>query len=279
MCCEKRVNHGFWSVLEKILVGFLALWVAFAPLKGDENFDEKISPSLYEGIQADLFNQNYKKAYEIYEQANKKGDVLGTALLGRLYAYGLGVEANPNKAKVYFHIVLNNPAVKKEVSKAHTYNSLDGSNPGEGLLGEREPYIPTYLSAAMIVVNLSLAHMYEEGLEGKKDPKKAFKLYKLILANVGANNGHGWSLTNMLPYVGGLARLSVSKTFNLKKLPVALLRRLPFIKILVGQTLYKMGMAYKMGVGTGRSHKKAKECFNMAFDLGNKEALKAMRDL
>ncbi|BCZ16864.1 hypothetical protein NHP190003_01460 [Helicobacter sp. NHP19-003] len=83
----------------------------------------------------------------------------------------------------------------------------------------------------------------------------------------------------MLPYVGDLTRLSVSKTFNLKKLPVAILRRLPFIKILVGQTLYKMGMAYKMGVGTGRSRKKAKECLNMAFDLGNKEALKAMRDL
>ncbi|WP_104686663.1 tetratricopeptide repeat protein [Helicobacter felis] len=267
-------NSFGMSVLIKIITGFLVLWVACVPLRGS-NLDEGIGPLLYEGINAES-HHNYKKAYKIYQQAHEAGNVLGTALLGKLYAYGLGVEVNPGKAKVYFHIVLKDTKVKHESSLAIKYNQA-------GEVGN-ERYSPTFLSAAMIVANLGLAHLYQEGLGMGKSPRKAFKLYKHILVRMGANKGHGFMLgmlTGIATFGVGevLARSVAGHSLKLKNLPVALIQKLPYIKTLVSQTLYEMGMAYKMGIGTGKSRSKAKECFQMAIDLGSNQALEAMRDL
>ncbi|WP_104689591.1 tetratricopeptide repeat protein [Helicobacter felis] len=263
-------NSYSMSVLMKIITGFLVLWVACAPLRGS-NFDEGIGPLLYEGINAES-HHNYKKAYKIYQQAHESGNVLGTALLGKLYAYGLGVEVNPSKAKVYFHIVLKDTKVKHESRLAISYDQA-------GEVGN-ERYSPTFLSAAMIVANLGLAHLYQEGLGMGKSPRKAFKLYKHILVRMGANRGHGFMLGMFMNMATlGLSGAVAGHSLKLKNLPVALIQKLPYIKTLVSQTLYEMGMAYKMGIGTGKSHSKAKECFQMAIDLGSNQALEAMRDL
>ncbi|CRF40360.1 tetratricopeptide repeat protein [Helicobacter ailurogastricus] len=264
---------GFFNCQKWLGILLVALVVACMPLKAFyDNIQEKISPLVRNGIEAQQ-NEQYQKAYEIFKQAHEGGDVLGTALLGSLYANGLGVRANPTKAKIYFNIVLKNDDLQKEVSRNRAQDHF-----------KTDIFVPTYRSAAMIVANLGLAHLYEVGLGVEKSPKKAFKLYKLILINMGANKGRNSGLaflvnTATLGLGGGLTQIALGNAFKLEKLPVAVLAKLPFIKTLVAQTLYKMGMAYKMGVGVWRNRKKAKECFKMALDLGSDPALEAMRDL
>ncbi len=264
---------GFFNCQKWLGILLVALVVACMPLKAFyDNIQEKISPLVRNGIEAQQ-NEQYQKAYEIFKQAHEGGDVLGTALLGSLYANGLGVRANPTKAKIYFNIVLKNDDLQKEVSRNRAQDHF-----------KTDIFVPTYRSAAMIVANLGLAHLYEVGLGVEKSPKKAFKLYKLILINMGANKGRNSGLAFLvnaatLGLGGGLTQIALGNAFKLEKLPVAVLAKLPFIKTLVAQTLYKMGMAYKMGVGVWRNRKKAKECFKMALDLGSDPALEAMRDL
>ncbi|WP_163532514.1 SEL1-like repeat protein [Helicobacter suis] len=220
------------------------------------------SALVQEGM-AEQSQGRYEQAYQAYKTAHDKKEDLGTALLATLLYQGLGVKADPFEAKTLFE------SVSRNYEAAFRESLLRSKN-----------MIGTTMYVAQLVVDLGFADMISKGIGMKKDPKKALKMYREILlkdikasASMTALSKTHWSLTV------SLFTLPFSHTIDLKHLDVRDFSKFPITRHFAGVALYRVGMAYKEGIGTKVKPKKAIKFLEKAVEFGNEEAMKPLESL
>ncbi|MFT2774619.1 tetratricopeptide repeat protein [Helicobacter pylori] len=223
----------------------------------------------------DNFNKGqYKQAFKNFRKAQEYGIGLGSVYLAKMYLEGKGVKADYKKAQLY----------AKNAIKRY----------GSGMLG-----------GALI-----LGRMQAQGLGMKKDLKQALKTYRSvvrILSNKGINFHNNFNL----PFVQttgiaigarfiDLSGLSANpKKFGKKfeklddfnayihansEIPNALSladiaeisSNIILLKQQMGEILYRIGIAYKEGLGTRKQKSRVKKFLQKSAEFGYEKAMKAL---
>ncbi|GAA6878454.1 HP0519 family Sel1-like repeat protein [Helicobacter pylori] len=223
----------------------------------------------------DNFNKGqYKQALQFFRKAQEYGIGLGSVYLAKMYLEGKGVKADYKKAQLY------------------AKNAIKGY--GSGMLG-----------GALI-----LGCMQAEGLWMKKDLKQALKTYRSvvrILSNKGINFHNNFNLpfvqttgiaiglrfidlsglsTNPIKFGKKFEKLEDFKYFlhSPGEIPDALSladiaeisSNIILLKQQMGEILYRIGIAYKEGLGTRKQKSRAKKFLQKSVEFGYE---KAMEDL
>lgn len=223
----------------------------------------------------DNFNKDqYKQAFKDFRKAQEYGIGLGSVYLAKMYLEGKGVKVDYKKAQLY----------AKNAIKRY----------GSGMLG-----------GALI-----LGYMQAEGLGMKKDLKQAFNTYRhvvRILSNKGINFHNNFNL----PFVQttgiaigvrfiDLSGLSANpKKFGKKfekledfkyflhsngEVPNALSMadiaeissNIILLKQQMGEILYRIGIAYKEGLGTRKQKSRAKKFLQKSVEFGYEKAMETL---
>ncbi|GAA7214850.1 HP0519 family Sel1-like repeat protein [Helicobacter pylori] len=218
------------------------------------------------------FNQGqYKQAFKDFKTAQEYSIGLGSVYLAKMYLEGKGVKVDYKKAQFYAE------------------NAIKGY--GSGLLGG----------------TLILGYMQAEGLGMKKDLKQALKTYRhvvRILSNKGINFHNNFRLPNLAQTTGiaigarfiDLSGLSANpKKFGKKfekledfkyflhgpgEIPDALSwediaeisSNIILLKQQMGEILYRIGIAYKEGLGTRKQKSRAKKFLQKSVEFGYEKA-------
>ncbi len=220
----------------------------------------------------DNFNKGqYKQAFKNFRKAQEYGIGLGSVYLAKMYLEGKGVKVDYKKAQLY----------AKNAIKRY----------GSGLLG-----------GALI-----LGRMQAEGLGTKKDLKQALNTYRhvvRILSNKGINFHNTFRLLDLAQATGvaigarfiDLSGLSANpKKFGKKfekledfkyflhgpgEIPDALSladiaeisSNIILLKQQMGEILYRIGIAYKEGLGTRKQKSRAKKFLQKSVEFGYEKA-------
>lgn len=223
----------------------------------------------------DHFNQGqYKQAFQFFRKAQEYGIGLGSVYLAKMYLEGKGVKVDYKKAQLY------------------AKNAIKGY--GSGMLGG----------------TLILGYMQAQGLGMKKDLKQALKTYRhvvRILSNKGINFHNNFNLpfvqttgiaigvrfidlsglsANPIKFGKKFEKLEDFKYFlhGPGEIPDALSladiaeisSNIILLKQQMGEILYRIGIAYKEGLGTRKQKSRAKKFLQKSVEFGYE---KAMEDL
>ncbi|GAA9670903.1 HP0519 family Sel1-like repeat protein [Helicobacter pylori] len=223
----------------------------------------------------DNFNKGqYKQAFQFFRKAQEYGIGLGSVYLAKMYLEGKGVKVDYKKAQLY----------AKNAIKRY----------GSGMLGG----------------TLILGYMQAEGLGMKKDLKQALKTYRhvvRILSNKGINFHNNFNLpfvqttgiaigvrfidlsglsANPIKFGKKFEKLEDFKYFlhGPGEIPDALSladiaeisSNIILLKQQMGEILYRIGIAYKEGLGTRKQKSRAKKFLQKSVEFGYE---KAMEDL
>ncbi|GAA9912319.1 HP0519 family Sel1-like repeat protein [Helicobacter pylori] len=223
----------------------------------------------------DHFNQGqYKQAFKDFKMAQEYSIGLGSVYLAKMYLEGKGVKVDYKKAQLY----------AKNAIKRY----------GSGLLG-----------GALI-----LGRMQAEGLGMKKDLKQALKTYRHVVrmfSNKSTNfvNKFGSNLAEFTSMLIGsrfidLSGLSANpKKFGKKfeklddfnayihansEVPNALSwediaeisSNIILLKQQMGEILYRIGIAYKEGLGTRKQKSRAKKFLQKSTEFGYEKAMETL---
>ncbi len=223
----------------------------------------------------DNFNKGqYKQAFKNFRKAQEYGIGLGNTYLAKMYLEGKGVKADYKKAQLY----------AKNAIKRY----------GSGMLG-----------GALI-----LGYMQAEGLGMKKDLKQALKTYRhvvRILSNKGINFHNNFNLpfvqttgiaigarfidlsglsANPIKFGKKFEKLEDFKYFlhGPGEIPDALSladiaeisSNIILLKQQMGEILYRIGIAYKEGLGTKKKKEKAKKFLQKSAEFGCEKAMEAL---
>ncbi len=219
----------------------------------------------------DNFNKGqYKQAFKNFRKAQEYGIGLGSVYLAKMYLEGKGVKVDYKKAQFY------------------AQNAIKGY--GSGMLG-----------GALI-----LGRMQAEGLGMKKDLKQALKTYRHVVrmfsnksTNYFANNFRlpNLAFTSML--IGSrfidLSGLSanpikfgkkfgilVNKSTQIKDKTLLwediaeISSNITLLKQQMGEILYRIGIAYKEGLGTRKKKDRAKKFLQKSAEFGYEKAMEAL---
>ncbi|MFA7934942.1 tetratricopeptide repeat protein [Helicobacter pylori] len=218
----------------------------------------------------DNFNKGqYKQAFKDFRKAQEYGIGLGSVYLAKMYLEGKGVKVDYKKAQLY----------AKNAIKRY----------GSGMLG-----------GALI-----LGYMQAEGLGMKKDLKQALKTYRSvvrILSNKGINFHNNFNL----PFVQttgiaigvrfiDLSGLSANPIKFGKKFGILVMKstqikdrillwediaeissNIILLKQQMGEILYRIGIAYKEGLGTRKKKNRAKKFLQKSAEFGYEKAMEAL---
>ncbi|GAA9012209.1 HP0519 family Sel1-like repeat protein [Helicobacter pylori] len=220
----------------------------------------------------DNFNKGqYKQAFEDFKKAQEYSIGLGSVYLAKMYLEGKGVKVDYKKVQLY----------AKNAIKRY----------GSGMLG-----------GALI-----LGRMQAEGLGMKKDLKQALNTYRSvvrILSNKGINFHNNFRLPNLVQFTSmliGLRFIDLSglsanpKKFGKKferledfkyflhsngEVPDALSMadiaeissNIFLLKQQMGEILYRIGIAYKEGLGTRKQKNRAKKFLQKSTEFGYEKA-------
>ncbi len=220
----------------------------------------------------DHFNQGqYKQAFKDFREAQEYGIGLGNVYLAKMYLEGKGVKVDYKKAQLY------------------AKNAIKGY--GSGFLG-----------GALI-----LGHMQTEGLGMKKDLKQALKTYRhvvRIFSNKSTNFANNFrpnlaEFTSMLigtrfidlsglsanpekfgKKFGRLTSLAIQagiphKTPSWEDI-AEISNNIILLKQQMGEILYRIGIAYKEGLGTKKKKNKAKKFLQKSAEFGYEKAMEAL---
>ncbi len=215
----------------------------------------------------DNFNKGqYKQAFKNFRKAQEYGIGLGSVYLAKMYLEGKGVKVDYKKAQLY------------------AKNAIKGY--GSGLLG-----------GALI-----LGRIQAEGLGMKKDLKQALKTYRHVVrifsnksTNYFANNFRlpNLAFTSML--IGSrfidLSGLSANPIKFGKKFGILVKKstqikdktllwediaeissNITLLKQQMGEILYRIGIAYKEGLGTRKQKSRAKKFLQKSAEFGYEKA-------
>ncbi len=218
----------------------------------------------------DHFNQGqYKQAFKDFRLAQEYGIGLGSVYLAKMYLEGKGVKVDYKKAQFY------------------AQNAIKGY--GSGLLG-----------GALI-----LGRMQAEGLGMKKDLKQVLKTYRHVVrmfSNKSTNfaNKFGSNLAEFTSMLIGsrfidLSGLStnpikfgnkfgilVKKALQIKDNTLSwediaeISSNIILLKQQMGEILYRIGIAYKEGLGTRKKKDKAKKFLQKSAEFGYEKAMEAL---
>ncbi|GAA7110367.1 HP0519 family Sel1-like repeat protein [Helicobacter pylori] len=219
----------------------------------------------------DNFNKGqYKQAFEDFKKAQEYGIGLGSVYLAKMYLEGKGVKVDYKKAQLYAQ-----NAIKRY---------------GSGMLG-----------GALI-----LGYMRAEGLGMKKDLKQALKTYRHVVrifsnksTNYFANNFRlpNLAFTSML--IGSrfidLSGLSANPIKFGKKFGILVMKstqikdktllwediaeissNIILLKQQMGEILYRIGIAYKEGLGVRKQKNRAKKFLQKSAEFGYEKAMEAL---
>ncbi|GAA9736647.1 HP0519 family Sel1-like repeat protein [Helicobacter pylori] len=219
----------------------------------------------------DNFNKGqYKQAFKNFRKAQEYGIGLGSVYLAKMYLEGKGVKVYYKKAQLY------------------AKNAIKGY--GSGMLG-----------GALI-----LGRMQAEGLGMKKDLKQALKTYRHVVrifsnksTNYFANNFRlpNLAFTSML--IGSrfidLSGLSANPIKFGKKFGILVMKstqiknktllwediaeissNITLLKQQMGEILYRIGIAYKEGLGTRKKKDRAKKFLQKSAEFGYEKAMEAL---
>ncbi|MCQ2855002.1 sel1 repeat family protein [Helicobacter pylori] len=218
----------------------------------------------------DHFNQGqYKQAFKDFKLAQEYSIGLGSVYLAKMYLEGKGVKVDYKKAQFY------------------AQNAIKGY--GSGLLG-----------GALI-----LGYMQAEGLGMKKDLKQALKTYRhvvRIFSNKSTNfvNKSGSNLAEFTSMLIGsrfidLSGLSANPIKFGKKFGILVKKstqikdrillwediaeissNIILLKQQMGEILYRIGIAYKEGLGTRKKKDMAKKFLQKSAEFGYEKAMEAL---
>ncbi|GAA6964390.1 HP0519 family Sel1-like repeat protein [Helicobacter pylori] len=219
----------------------------------------------------DNFNKGqYKQAFKDFRKAQEYGIGLGSVYLAKMYLEGKGVKVDYKKVQLY------------------AKNAIKGY--GSGMLG-----------GALI-----LGYMQAEGLGMKKDLKQALNTYRhvvRILSNKGINFHNNFNLpfvqttgiaigvrfidlsglsANPKKFVKKFEKLEDFKYFlhSNGEVPNALSladiaeisSNIILLKQQMGEILYRIGIAYKEGLGTRKQKSRAKKFLQKSVEFGYEKA-------
>ncbi len=224
----------------------------------------------------DNFNKGqYKQAFQFFRKAQEYGIGLGSVYLAKMYLEGKGVKVDYKKAQLY------------------AKNAIRGY--GSGMLGG----------------TLILGYMQAEGLGMKKDLKQALKTYRRvvrILSNKGINFHNNFRLPNLVQVTGiaiGLQFIDLSglsanpikfgkkfekledfksdfhanyesyKSPSLKDM-AEISSNIILLKQQMGEILYRIGIAYKEGLGTRKQKSRTKKFLQKSVEFGYEKAMEAL---
>ncbi len=217
----------------------------------------------------DNFNKGqYKQAFKDFKTAEEYGIGLGSVYLAKIYLEGKGVKVDYKKAQLY------------------AQNAIKGY--GSGMLG-----------GALI-----LGYMQAQGLGMKKDLKQALKTYRhvvRIFSNKGINvynhTVFGFAIASQFIDLSGLSAnpKRFGKQFErLENLKSSLQgngeihnmtsyediaeisSNIILLKQQMGEILYRIGIAYKEGLGTRKKKEKAKKFLQKSAEFGYEKAMEAL---
>ncbi|WJJ03170.1 tetratricopeptide repeat protein [Helicobacter pylori] len=219
----------------------------------------------------DNFNKGqYKQALQFFRKAQEYGIGLGSVYLAKMYLEGKGVKVDYKKAQLY----------AKNAIKRY----------GSGMLG-----------GALI-----LGRMQAEGLGMKKDLKQALKTYRSvvrILSNKGINFANNFRLPNLAEFTSmligsrfiDLSGLSANPIKFGKKFGILVKKstqikdktllwediaeissNIILLKQQMGEILYRIGIAYKEGLGTRKQKSRAKKFLQKSIEFGYEKAMEAL---
>ncbi|GAA9225367.1 HP0519 family Sel1-like repeat protein [Helicobacter pylori] len=219
----------------------------------------------------DNFNKGqYKQAFKNFRKAQEYGIGLGSVYLAKMYLEGKGVKVDYKKAQFY------------------AQNAIKGY--GSGLLGG----------------TLILGRMQAQGLGMKKDLKQALNTYRHVVrmfsnksTNYFANNFRlpNLAFTSML--IGSrfidLSGLSANPIKFGKKFGILVKKstqikdktllwediaeissNIILLKQQMGEILYRIGIAYKEGLGTRKKKNRAKKFLQKSAEFGYEKAMEAL---
>lgn len=219
----------------------------------------------------DNFNKGqYKQAFKDFKKAQEYGIGLGSVYLAKMYLEGKGVKVDYKKAQLY------------------AKNAIKGY--GSGMLGG----------------TLILGYMQAQGLGMKKDLKQALKTYRhvvRILSNKGINFHNNFNLpfvqttgiaigvrfidlsglsANPIKFGKKFEKLEDFKYFlhGPGEIPDALSladiaeisSNIILLKQQMGEILYRIGIAYKEGLGTRKQKSRAKKFLQKSVEFGYEKA-------
>ncbi len=219
----------------------------------------------------DNFNKGqYKQAFKDFRKAQEYGIGLGSVYLAKMYLEGKGVKVDYKKAQLY------------------AKNAIKGY--GSGMLGG----------------TLILGYMQAQGLGMKKDLKQALKTYRhvvRILSNKGINFHNNFNLpfvqttgiaigvrfidlsglsANPIKFGKKFEKLEDFKYFlhGPGEIPDALSladiaeisSNIILLKQQMGEILYRIGIAYKEGLGTRKQKSRAKKFLQKSVEFGYEKA-------
>ncbi|UOR81056.1 sel1 repeat family protein [Helicobacter pylori] len=215
----------------------------------------------------DHFNKGqYKQAFEDFKTAQEYSIGLGSVYLAKMYLEGKGVKVDYKKAQLYAE------------------NAIKGY--GSGMLG-----------GALI-----LGYMQAQGLGMKKDLKQALKTYRhvvRIFSNKGINFHNNFRLLDLAQTIGiaigvrfiDLSGLSanpikfgkkfgilVNKSTQIKDKTLLwediaeISSNIILLKQQMGEILYRIGIAYKEGLGTRKQKSRAKKFLQKSVEFGYEKA-------
>ncbi|GHP56363.1 hypothetical protein VN1192_12880 [Helicobacter pylori] len=223
----------------------------------------------------DNFNKGqYKQAFKNFRKAQEYGIGLGSVYLAKMYLEGKGVKVDYKKAQLY------------------AKNAIKGY--GSGMLGG----------------TLILGYMQAQGLGMKKDLKQALKTYRhvvRILSNKGINFHNNFNLpfvqttgiaigvrfidlsglsANPIKFGKKFEKLEDFKYFlhGPGEIPDALSladiaeisSNIILLKQQMGEILYRIGIAYKEGLGTRKQKSRAKKFLQKSVEFGYEKAMEAL---
>ncbi|MFP6289463.1 HP0519 family Sel1-like repeat protein [Helicobacter pylori] len=269
-----RTTFSFLKPL-LLLLGLLlpfSLCIADEYISISDDWDERARnhKTYYFENGLDHFNQGqYKQAFKDFKLAQEYSIGLGSVYLAKMYLEGKGVKVDYKKAQFY------------------AQNAIKGY--GSGLLG-----------GALI-----LGRMQAQGLGMKKDLKQALKTYRHVVrmfsnksTNYFANNFRlpNLAFTSML--IGSrfidLSGLSANPIKFGKKFGILVKKstqikdkllwediaeistNITLLKQQMGEILYRIGIAYKEGLGVRKQKNRAKKFLQKSAEFGYEKAMEAL---
>ncbi|WRE34027.1 sel1 repeat family protein [Helicobacter pylori] len=219
----------------------------------------------------DNFNQGqYKQAFKDFKTAQEYSIGLGSVYLAKMYLEGKGVKVDYKKAQFYAE------------------NAIKGY--GSGLLG-----------GALI-----LGRMQAEGLGMKKDLKRVLKTYRHVVrmfSNKSTSFTNNFRLPNLAEFTSmligsrfiDLSGLSANPIKFGKKFGILVKKALQIkdktlswediaeissniilLKQQMGEILYRIGIAYKEGLGARKQKSRAKKFLQKSAEFGYEKAMEAL---
>ncbi|WP_187893679.1 HP0519 family Sel1-like repeat protein [Helicobacter pylori] len=259
-----------------LLLGLLlpfSLCIADEYISINDDWDERARnhKTYYFENGLDHFNQGqYKQAFKDFRLAQEYGIGLGSVYLAKMYLEGKGVKVDYKKAQLY------------------AKNAIKGY--GSGLLGG----------------TLILGRMQAEGLGMKKDLKQALKTYRHVVrmfSNKSTNFTNNFRLPNLAEFTSmligsrfiDLSGLSANPIKFGKKFGILVKKALQIkdntlswediaeissniilLKQQMGEILYRIGIAYKEGLGTRKKKDRAKKFLQKSAEFGYEKAMEAL---